>query len=187
MFQVLVGVFKQGLQCKDCRFNVHKKCSERVPRDCTGIYKKKRRGQFLIQIFQEKFHLEVGMGQLLMVTWIQMTGMKKRMMKMDEAQGLQTWMTRILLLLAILTHTWQPKSLIAIFLSSDQFKVFDKYELSTCDQDLILSFQTKRVGSKTVKEGWVFHFTNKDNMRKRHYWRLDSKSITMFKVTKAMQ
>ena len=27
----------------------------------------------------------------------------------------------------------------------------------------------------------MVHFTNKDNMRKRHYWRLDSKSITMFK------
>ena len=42
--------------------------------------------------------------------------------------------------------------------------------------------QTKRVGAKTIKEGWMVHFTDKDNMRKRHYWRLDSKSITMFKV-----
>merc|ERR1711971_875028 len=41
--------------------------------------------------------------------------------------------------------------------------------------------QTKRVGSKTIKEGWMVHFTNKDIMKKRHYWRLDSKSITMFK------
>merc|ERR1711971_1218280 len=41
--------------------------------------------------------------------------------------------------------------------------------------------QTKRVGAKTIKEGWMVHFTDKDNMRKRHYWRLDSKSITMFK------
>ena len=44
------------------------------------------------------------------------------------------------------------------------------------------SLQTKRVGAKTIKEGWMVHFTDKDNMRKRHYWRLDSKSITMFKV-----
>ena len=28
----------------------------------------------------------------------------------------------------------------------------------------------------------MVHFTNKDIMKKRHYWRLDSKSITMFKV-----
>ncbi len=26
----------QGVQCKDCRYNAHKKCSEKVPRDCTG-------------------------------------------------------------------------------------------------------------------------------------------------------
>ena len=31
-----MGVFKQGVQCKDCRYNAHKKCSERVPKDCTG-------------------------------------------------------------------------------------------------------------------------------------------------------
>jgi len=41
--------------------------------------------------------------------------------------------------------------------------------------------QTKRVGAKTIKEGWMVHFTDKDSMRKRHYWRLDSKSVTMFK------
>merc|ERR1711971_914608 len=41
--------------------------------------------------------------------------------------------------------------------------------------------QTKRVGAKTIKEGWMVHLTDKDNMRKRHYWRLDSKSITMSK------
>ena len=26
----------QGVQCKDCRYNAHKKCSEKVPKDCTG-------------------------------------------------------------------------------------------------------------------------------------------------------
>ncbi len=34
--KMLVGMFKQGVQCKDCRYNAHKKCSEKVPRDCTG-------------------------------------------------------------------------------------------------------------------------------------------------------
>jgi hypothetical protein len=43
--------------------------------------------------------------------------------------------------------------------------------------------QTKRIGSKILKEGWLVHFTNKGSMRKRHYWRLDTKSITLFQVT----
>ena len=42
--------------------------------------------------------------------------------------------------------------------------------------------QTKRVESKILKEGWLVHFTKKDCMRKRHYWRLDTKCITMYKV-----
>lgn len=27
-------MFKQGLQCNDCHYNVHKKCVEFVPKDC---------------------------------------------------------------------------------------------------------------------------------------------------------
>ena len=44
--------------------------------------------------------------------------------------------------------------------------------------------QTKRVGSKILKEGWLVHFTKKDSMPKRHYWRLDTKCITMYRVSK---
>jgi protein kinase D len=34
--KLLKGLFKQGLQCKDCKFNVHRKCKDYVPADCTG-------------------------------------------------------------------------------------------------------------------------------------------------------
>ncbi len=43
--------------------------------------------------------------------------------------------------------------------------------------------QTKRVGSKILKEGWMVHFTKKDSMAKKHYWRLDTKCITMYRVS----
>ncbi|CAB0010273.1 unnamed protein product [Nesidiocoris tenuis] len=39
---------------------------------------------------------------------------------------------------------------------------------------------TKRRGSKVIKEGYMVHFTNKEALQKRHYWRLDSKSLTLF-------
>ncbi|XP_012892927.1 PREDICTED: serine/threonine-protein kinase D3-like, partial [Dipodomys ordii] len=39
---------------------------------------------------------------------------------------------------------------------------------------------TKRKSSTMVKEGWMVHYTSKDNLRKRHYWRLDSKCLTLF-------
>uniref|UniRef100_A0A8C7X4V9 protein kinase C n=1 Tax=Oryzias sinensis TaxID=183150 RepID=A0A8C7X4V9_9TELE len=39
---------------------------------------------------------------------------------------------------------------------------------------------TKRKSSTVVKEGWMVHYTSRDNLRKRHYWRLDSKTLTLF-------
>ncbi|OWK08870.1 hypothetical protein Celaphus_00015393, partial [Cervus elaphus hippelaphus] len=39
---------------------------------------------------------------------------------------------------------------------------------------------TKRKSSSVMKEGWMVHYTSKDTLRKRHYWRLDSKCITLF-------
>lgn len=39
---------------------------------------------------------------------------------------------------------------------------------------------TKKRDGKAVKEGWLVHFTNKDKVVRRHYWRLDSKAITLF-------
>lgn len=39
---------------------------------------------------------------------------------------------------------------------------------------------TKRRSGQAIKEGWLVHFTNKEKPVRRHYWRLDSKAITMF-------
>lgn len=36
--KLLRGLFKQGLQCNDCQYNVHKKCVEFVPKDCANIF-----------------------------------------------------------------------------------------------------------------------------------------------------
>lgn len=36
--KLLKGLFKQGLQCKDCNYNAHKKCLQKVPKDCTGEF-----------------------------------------------------------------------------------------------------------------------------------------------------
>lgn len=34
--KLLKGLFKQGVQCRDCQYNAHKKCIEKVPKDCVG-------------------------------------------------------------------------------------------------------------------------------------------------------
>lgn len=40
--------------------------------------------------------------------------------------------------------------------------------------------QTRRKAQKVLKEGWMVHYTDKNNMRKKTYWRLDTKSIVMY-------
>ncbi|XP_034945989.1 serine/threonine-protein kinase D1-like [Chelonus insularis] len=39
---------------------------------------------------------------------------------------------------------------------------------------------TKKCGAKILKEGWMIHYTSRDSALRRHYWRLDSKAITLF-------
>lgn len=34
--KLLRGLFKQGLQCKDCHYNAHRKCIPFIPKDCGG-------------------------------------------------------------------------------------------------------------------------------------------------------
>ncbi|XP_068673096.1 serine/threonine-protein kinase D3-like [Montipora foliosa] len=49
-------------------------------------------------------------------------------------------------------------------------------------QRIVVSVKhTKRKGSKVLKQGWIVHFTSKDMQRRRHYWRLDTKCLTLFK------
>lgn len=48
--KLLKGFYKQGLQCKDCKFNVHKKCMDKVPLDCSGEAPK----EWLESLLQDK-------------------------------------------------------------------------------------------------------------------------------------
>ena len=43
--KLLKGLFKQGLQCRDCRFNVHRKCKDQIPNNCTGEAPKEPGGE----------------------------------------------------------------------------------------------------------------------------------------------
>ena len=42
---------------------------------------------------------------------------------------------------------------------------------------------TRRTGAggrSILREGWMTHLTERDAMRRRHFWRLDTKTLTMF-------
>lgn len=51
--KLLRGLFKQGLQCKDCQYNAHKKCIEKIPKDCTGESPKDSGGKLMDILMNE--------------------------------------------------------------------------------------------------------------------------------------
>uniref|UniRef100_A0A673XLQ1 protein kinase C n=1 Tax=Salmo trutta TaxID=8032 RepID=A0A673XLQ1_SALTR len=124
--RLLRGLFRQGLQCKDCKFNCHKRCAYKVPNDCLG---------------------ETIGG------------------KADKTRLCCVMLCHVLSGCIMLCHDG---------VSGDQSA---NIPLMRVVQSMR---QTTRRSSTSIKEGWVVHYSNKDTLRKRHYWRLDCKCIILF-------
>uniref|UniRef100_A0A3Q3X644 Serine/threonine-protein kinase n=1 Tax=Mola mola TaxID=94237 RepID=A0A3Q3X644_MOLML len=162
--KLLKGLFRQGLQCKDCKFNCHKRCAAKVPNNCLGEVSKD--GELLSPGAESDVVTvegclddhDVDRGGVLLDD-------------MDEA------LTSDLLEAgpSDLCDPHDPdldESTRAISPSTG-----NNIPLMRVVQSVK---HTKRKSSSVMKEGWMVHYTSKDTLRKRHYWRLDSKCITLF-------
>ncbi|KAM9466119.1 serine/threonine-protein kinase D3 isoform 2-T2 [Clarias gariepinus] len=160
--RLLKGLFRQGMQCKDCKFNCHKRCASKVPKDCLGevVFN----GEPASPAPDSDTTMEVDISDV----------------NSDSSRGQD--------------DSEEP--------STPEDKVFRDYPFSDQEKDeepvkapqispststniplmrVVQSIKhTKRRSSTMVREGWMVHYTSRDNLRKRHYWRLDSKSLTLF-------
>ncbi|XP_075393132.1 serine/threonine-protein kinase D2 [Tenrec ecaudatus] len=147
--KLLKGLFRQGLQCKDCKFNCHKRCATRVPNDCLG--------EALIN------------GDVPMEEATDFNDSDKIAL-IDESDDSGTIPG---------SHSEN-----ALHAGEEEEGEGDKSQSSLGYIPLMRVVQsvrhTTRKSSTTLREGWVVHYSNKDTLRKRHYWRLDSKCITLF-------
>merc|ERR1719400_2363166 len=161
--KILVGVFKQGVQCKDCRYNAHKKCSERVPRDCTGEVPQ----EYMLEKHSDSGEFDEGRSGSCNEEGDDSDD------EATSANGIRSSLGDDV------TH-----SVPGVGISPENFDPSARPNQSAANipvQRLVQSVkQTKRIGSKVLKEGWLVHYTNKGSMKKRHYWRLDTKAITLF-------
>ncbi|KAB1267097.1 Serine/threonine-protein kinase D3 [Camelus dromedarius] len=159
--RLLKGLFRQGMQCKDCRFNCHKRCASKVPRDCLG---------------EVTFNGEP--SSLGTDTDIPMD-IDSSDMNSDGSRGLDD------------TEEPSPPEDKMFFLDPSDLDVErDEEAIKTISPStssniplmrVVQSIKhTKRKSSTMVKEGWMVHYTSRDTLRKRHYWRLDSKCLTLF-------
>uniref|UniRef100_A0A3P8ZIW9 protein kinase C n=1 Tax=Esox lucius TaxID=8010 RepID=A0A3P8ZIW9_ESOLU len=133
---LLKGLFRQGLQCSDCKLNCHRRCEALVPADCPG---------------------------------------ERKTTNGEDDYGTSCSMT----------------SLDDELFTEDPFtetnEVIHQPPITPCFSTYIPLMRvvqsvrhTKRQGSGVLREGWLLHHTDTDALRKRHYWILDWKSITLY-------
>ncbi|XP_059213065.1 serine/threonine-protein kinase D3-like [Centropristis striata] len=153
--RLLKGLFRQGMQCKDCKFNCHKRCAAKIPRDCLGEVD--FNGEPASPSLDSEATMEVDNSDANSDGGHSMdeTDDKLFFIEGPGADGDKDDET----IRAISPSTSSNIPLMRVVQSIRN---------------------NKRKSSTVVKEGWMVHYTSHDNLRKRHYWRLDSKTLTLF-------
>lgn len=168
--KLLRGLFKQGVQCKDCQYNAHKKCIDKVPKDCAG----------------EK---EPNPSELndSCVSSENETYLKEDLDDSDTDESPNNANNNK-------KNNKVPSVILngTVYRDVDNDAQLDENQTNDSIQPMPSSANiplmrivqsvkhTKRRSGQVIKEGWLVHFTNKDKNVKRHYWRLDSKAMTLF-------
>nr|XP_033499255.1 serine/threonine-protein kinase D1 [Epinephelus lanceolatus] len=165
--KLLKGLFRQGLQCKDCKFNCHKRCAPKVPNNCLGEVSKN--GELLSPGAESDVVMVEGCLDDHDV---------------DRGGGLLDDMDEALTSEGGLLLEAGPSDLCDLHdpdLDDSNRAISPTTSNNIPLMRVVQSVKhTKRKSSNVMKEGWMVHYTSKDTLRKRHYWRLDSKCITLF-------
>uniref|UniRef100_A0A6Q2YYF2 Serine/threonine-protein kinase n=1 Tax=Esox lucius TaxID=8010 RepID=A0A6Q2YYF2_ESOLU len=157
--RLLKGLFRQGMQCKDCKFNCHKRCAAKIPRDCLGEVS--FNGGPASPGPDSEATMEVDNSDVN----------SEGSQSMDEQEEPSTPDDKFYIEGPCLDGDKDEETVKAISPMTSSF-----IPLMRVVQSIK---QTKRKSSTMVREGWMVHYTSRDNLRKRHYWRLDSKCLTL--------
>ncbi|XP_003747755.2 serine/threonine-protein kinase D3-like [Galendromus occidentalis] len=164
--KLLKGLFRQGLQCKDCKFNVHRKCLDRIPMDCPG------EAEWANEEPCEAENAEYMQGDdtddepesFTAPPTVDITpppcAVPKVVTKVLQATGSQDSGS----------EQDEPKA-------NNENSNSSNIPLMRIVQSVK---HTKKGGQSIVKEGWLMHFTNKDSFKRKHFWRLDTKTLTLY-------
>uniref|UniRef100_A0A672IKK0 protein kinase C n=1 Tax=Salarias fasciatus TaxID=181472 RepID=A0A672IKK0_SALFA len=153
--RLLRGLFRQGLQCKDCKFNCHKRCAYKVPNDCLG------------ETFGDpSADPEVPMDYSSEYD----TSDKSSMDDSDEACSIP----------GSFSPDNNQDGRVTVLVPSQIYVSFRSSVYIPLMRVVQSVRQTTRRSSTAIKEGWMVHYSNTDTLRKRHYWRLDCKCIILF-------
>uniref|UniRef100_A0A8D8IJ44 Serine/threonine-protein kinase n=1 Tax=Culex pipiens TaxID=7175 RepID=A0A8D8IJ44_CULPI len=189
--KLLRGLFKQGVQCRDCHYNAHKKCVELVPKDCTGENTQPvdphGTGGEPVMAYKEdpgdESDLDEGGGGGAFCGNNNSSSHHNRNVNLLDLGGGPP-PVKINGMISPMHHDGVD--------CGDRLEVICEQSRQSSNSSsspsaniplmrIVQSVKhTKRRDGRAIKEGWLVHFTNKEKTVKRHYWRLDSKAITLF-------
>uniref|UniRef100_A0A182J288 protein kinase C n=1 Tax=Anopheles atroparvus TaxID=41427 RepID=A0A182J288_ANOAO len=232
--KLLRGLFKQGVQCRDCHYNAHKKCIEKVPKDCTGentqpadphddrslssdrelMYKDdpEDESDFDDNPFSggggsgRRSGTRAGGASMASMASAAAVGYRSETHREagggalgSEASGSSSCETSEEVTLGkamnggcsvaspsyhLLGADGDDHRLEVICEQQSRQSSSNSSSSPSANIPLMRIVQsvkhTKRRDGRAMKEGWLVHFTSKEKTVRRHYWRLDSKAITLF-------
>ncbi|XP_041635399.1 serine/threonine-protein kinase D1-like [Cheilinus undulatus] len=156
--RLLKGLFRQGLQCSDCRFNCHRRCEQHVQRDCPG----------------EKRGIN-GDGE--------QTGGYSLLVNPEDSEDTDSMLSSTTTLNISDDEMCTDGDSTAEAKEDEQLRE----PMSPCFSSYIPLMRlvqsvhhTKRRAGAVLREEWLLHHTSTDTLRKRHYWILDWRSITLY-------
>ncbi|XP_043107593.1 serine/threonine-protein kinase D2-like [Puntigrus tetrazona] len=148
--RLLKGLFRQGMQCKDCKFNCHKRCAYKVPNDCLG------------ETLGNEYILSPSTDTEVPMDYSNEYSDTDKSSLMDDSDEACS-----------IPGSFSP--------DSNQDGASGDQSANIPLMRVVQSIrQTTRRSSTAIKEGWMVHYSNKDTLRKKHYWRLDCKCIILF-------
>ncbi|XP_075677162.1 serine/threonine-protein kinase D3 isoform X5 [Dermatophagoides pteronyssinus] len=212
--KLLKGIYRQGYQCKDCKFNTHKKCMEKVAADCAGEAPKEWDDQEPSstatmnnnnsQSNHQMDDLLLDSNQLDSDSEDQQHSTKTIDISNNRSSNKPNKYDSNDDSINVHQHNHDNKQRNnnddndddddnnhcqqqqTNSGSDDDNQKINRIvsETSSSNIPLMRIVQSvkhiKRRSSKVLKEGWLIHFTDKDRTKRSHYWRLDTKGITMF-------
>ncbi|KAM4542953.1 serine/threonine-protein kinase D1 isoform 2-T2 [Odontesthes bonariensis] len=165
--KLLKGLFRQGLQCKDCKFNCHKRCALKVPNNCLGEVSKN----------EELLSPGAESDVVTVESCLDDHNLDRSGCLLDDMDEVLTSGGSLLLE----TGPTDLSDLRDNDLDDSSRAISPSTSNNIPLMRVVQSVKhAKRKSSNVMKEGWMVHYTSKDTLRKRHYWRLDSKCITLF-------
>ncbi|XP_072025652.1 serine/threonine-protein kinase D3-like isoform X3 [Amphiura filiformis] len=174
--KLLVGLFRQGHQCKDCKFNCHKKCMDKIPKDCLGEVSIPTDHDFddiSVPSFASDRDSDIVSSILSFGIGDRDPEDQEKFNESDENEVEDS---------DTVSNQESPEKEDEEVDARVGVNALSPVESNNIPLMRIVQSvkHTKRRSSQVLKEGWMVHYTDRDSMRKRHYWRIDTKSIILY-------